>query len=195
MASRRAEHSVSPIRMATQLPKRITWAVDQLAVQPGERILEIGCGRGVAAALVCERLGDGHVTAIDRSAVAIEAAEERNREHVRAGRAAFIRAPLADARLDAGFDTIFAINVNVFWLRPRRELEIIRAALSREGRLYLFYEAPSSARLEHVVRECGSNLRAGGFVVERVVREGLPPQARACIVASKMSAIQPDLNP
>ncbi|HYW05582.1 MAG TPA: methyltransferase [Longimicrobium sp.] len=169
--------------MATQLPKRIVWAVDQLGVQPGEKLLEIGCGRGVAAALVCERLGDGHLTAIDRSAAAIEAAEERNCEHVGAGRAVFIRAALADARLDGGFDKIFAINVNIFWLRPVRELEIVRAALSPDGRLFLFYEAPTAARLDHAVRECECHLRAGGFEVQRVVRAESLPQTGACIVA------------
>jgi trans-aconitate methyltransferase len=38
-------------------------------VRPGERLLEIGCGSGVAAALVCARLDDGRLLAIDRSPV------------------------------------------------------------------------------------------------------------------------------
>jgi len=54
-------------------------------------VLELGCGHGVAASLVCERLGDGgHLTAIDRSQKMIDAATERNREHVYAGRATCI---------------------------------------------------------------------------------------------------------
>jgi SAM-dependent methyltransferase len=170
--------------MSDRIPQRLSWAVEQLDVQPGERILEIGCGRGVAAQLVCERLGSGHLTAIDRSAVAIAAAEERNREHVRAGRATFLQAALANARIEGPFGKVFAVNVNVFWLGPRRELEVIRSALARDGLLYLFYEPPSAAQLERAVEGCTAYLQEAGFSVERVLRADLAPHLGLGIVAA-----------
>lgn len=170
--------------MTAKIPGRLTWAVDQLDVQPGERILEIGCGQGVAAQIVCEKVVDGHLTALDRSAVAIAAAGERNREHVRAGRATFLQAALADAVLDGPFDRVFAVNVNVFWLGPRRELEVIRSALAPDGRLYLFYEPPSAAQLERAAEGCMAYLQEGGFTVERVLRADLSPHRGLGIVAA-----------
>src|SRR3712207_8974057 len=50
------------------------------------RLLEVGCGHGVAVSLVCERLTTGTITAIDRSPKMIEIATRRNRQHVDAGR-------------------------------------------------------------------------------------------------------------
>jgi cyclopropane fatty-acyl-phospholipid synthase-like methyltransferase len=171
--------------MASPVPKRIAWAVDQLAVEPGDRILEIGCGRGVAAELVCERLGGGSITAIDRSATAIAAAEARNCEHVRSGKARFARTALADADLDGRFDKVFAVNVNEFWLNPAKELAVVHGLLAPRGRLYLFYEPPSAGQLERAARACAEHLREAGFRVERLLRADLPPHLGLAVVAAR----------
>jgi len=63
--------------MASRVPDRIAWAVDVLSVGTADRLFEIGCGTGVALELVCDRLGDGQITGIDRSAKAITAAERQ----------------------------------------------------------------------------------------------------------------------
>src|SRR5438067_8349809 len=73
--------------MAGKASERFVWAVDTLEVRPADRLLEVGCGHGVAVSLVCERLTTGTITAIHRSPKMIEMARRRNREHVDAGRA------------------------------------------------------------------------------------------------------------
>ena len=67
--------------------ERLVWAVDTLAVRPTDRLMEIGCGHGVAVSLVCEKLSGGSILAIDRSPTMIEMAAKRNREYVAAGMA------------------------------------------------------------------------------------------------------------
>ena len=60
--------------MPAGIPERLTWAVEMLAVEPADQVLEIGCGTGVALSLLCERIDGGGVTAIDRSAVMVRRA-------------------------------------------------------------------------------------------------------------------------
>ena len=151
--------------MAEVVPERIRWAVETLAVEPGDRLLEIGGGPGVAASLVCERLEGGSLRLIDRSATAIERTRRRNEDHVAAGRLALETVDLAS--FDPGkarFDKVFAINVNVFWTTPAtEELARIRTALGEDGRVFLFYETPSPARARQAIGRAGDALGANGF--------------------------------
>jgi protein-L-isoaspartate O-methyltransferase len=85
---------------APYVAERMRWAVETLDVQPGGRVLEIGCGSGGAAALVCDWLVRGEMLAIDRSPIQIERARRRNDAHLAAGRLSLRTVELAD--LDAG---------------------------------------------------------------------------------------------
>ena len=97
------------------MSERLRAIVDQLEIQPHDRVLEIGCGHGVAATLVCERLDGGHLTAVDRSPKMIEAATRRNAAWVDAGTAEFLVAELEGLDLgDRRFDKIFAVRVGLF---------------------------------------------------------------------------------
>ena len=101
--------------------ERFVWAVDTLEVRAADRLLEVGCGHGVAVSLVCERLTTGTITAIDRSPKMIEMATRRNREQVEAGRPRLQAVALQDADLgDRRFDKVFAFNVAPFWQQRRR---------------------------------------------------------------------------
>ena len=128
-------------------PARLTWAVESLDLSPDDRVLEFGCGTGVAAELVCEQLVTGHLTAIDRSASAIERTRARLAEQIAAGRVDVQRVELA--RFDgqpATIDVAFAVNVNVFWTAPATaECEVLRRVLKPGGVVHLVYDSPTNS--------------------------------------------------
>lgn len=104
-----------------------------MEIRPADRILEIGCGHGVAATLVCERLVTGHLTAIDRSRKMITAAQSRNAAFVEAGRAEFLLGALETIDLgERRFETIFAVRVGLSSASPTARERSPRAG-SRQG--------------------------------------------------------------
>jgi SAM-dependent methyltransferase len=132
-----------------RVPERLEWAVRLLDVAPEDEILEIGCGPGVSVSLICEHLAGGQITAIDRSGTAIQRALRRNAEHVAAKKAVFHHLDLADGDLvrralgGRRFDKIFAVNVNLFWVRPAdAELRLVIELSRPGGVLHLIYETP-----------------------------------------------------
>jgi ubiquinone/menaquinone biosynthesis C-methylase UbiE len=123
---------------------RLRAIVDELDIRPGDRVLEVGCGHGVAATFVCERLDGGRLTAIDRSAKMIEAASRRNARYVEEGKAEFLVAELED--LDLGgrrFDKVFAVRVGLFHRDPDRARRLVEPWLAPGGAVHAFYDAPS----------------------------------------------------
>jgi len=126
------------------MSERLKAIVDQLGIRPDHRVLEIGCGHGVAATMVCGRLDEGQLTAIDRSAKMIEAAARRNAAYVEAGKAEFLVASLED--LDLGerrFDVIFAVRVGLFHREPKRAHALVEPWLVPGGRVCAFFDAPA----------------------------------------------------
>jgi SAM-dependent methyltransferase len=108
------------------------------------RVLEIGCGPGVAARLALNRIGDGHVLAIDRSARAIAQARAGARAEVDSGRLEFRQASVENLALRAGerlFDLAFAMRVGALDGRhpesAARALSAIAAAMKPTGRLFI----------------------------------------------------------
>jgi ubiquinone/menaquinone biosynthesis C-methylase UbiE len=126
---------------------RLRTVVERLDVRPDDRVLEIGCGHGVAATFVCERLDGGRLTAIDRSPKMIAAAERRNAEHVEADRAEFLVMRLEELDLgDRRFDKAFAVRVGLFHREPERARALVEPYLAPGGRLFTVFDPAGAPR-------------------------------------------------
>jgi ubiquinone/menaquinone biosynthesis C-methylase UbiE len=116
--------------------QRNRWAVSLLGVQPGDQVLEIGFGPGLAVAELV-RAGAGHVYGIDHSDVMLRQASRRNAAAVRAGRVTLVRASVDQIppALDGPFDAILAVNSLGFWTAPAERLAELRRRLAPGGRV------------------------------------------------------------
>lgn len=124
---------------------RIARAVAALPLRPGLRVLEIGCGPGVAARAVARIVGPGgHVLGIDRSDSAIAQALRGSAAEIAAGTLAFRTVTAEEFALlpgEAPFDLAFALRVGALDGRHPAAgalaLPRIAAALVPGGRLFV----------------------------------------------------------
>lgn len=131
--------------MKTPISNRLASIVDALPLFDGIRVLEIGCGPGVAAREISKRIGAGHILAIDRSKKAIDQATEGSKAEIKSGRLSFRLAKIEDFELQPGeklFDIAFAVRVGALDGRhPEIEKEAkakIKKALKKNGKLFVY---------------------------------------------------------
>ncbi len=171
--------------MSGKISQRFIWAVETLSVEPTDHILEIGCGHGIVVSLLCDRLKDGTITAIDRSAKMIDVAKRRNSGCEAAGKAAFYATTLKEFQQGrAQYNKVFAINVNIFWQKSKMELGVIRNVLRTGGALYLFYQPPSAEKAREVIPILQNNLQTANFSIGNVLLEVHDFGALLCVLAA-----------
>lgn len=130
--------------MTIAISPRLEQIVRALPVTKGMRILEIGCGTGVAAREIVKRTDDVYVLAIDRSEKAIQQAINNSGEAIASGRLEYRTTPIETFELTAGeelFDLAFAIRVGALDGRhpeiEQQALAHIAKALTKNGRLLI----------------------------------------------------------
>lgn len=151
------------------IPARISWAAGLLDPGPADRLLEVGCGPGIAASLICPRLTGGSLLAVDRSATAVARTAARNAEHVASGRLVVRRAELADLT-ETGFDAAFTVDVNTFWTDPSGPaLPTLAATVRPGGKLLILYGAGGPTRSDRVTPGVAAAMTAAGLTAVRVL--------------------------
>jgi ubiquinone/menaquinone biosynthesis C-methylase UbiE len=158
-----------------QIPARIRWAVDVMDVQPNDSVLEIGCGPGAGAELICQKLSTGKLFAIDRSESGVDRTKRRCKEYVDSGRLTVRQIDLATLRVPVKrLNKVFAFNVNLFWVRDcTDEMALLHERVVPGGAVYLFYEANRPELVPNIVKKASAALQKAGFRVS-VVEQKAP---------------------
>ncbi len=130
--------------MTQKISHRLLQIINALPLSQGIRILEIGCGPGVAAREIANRIDFGFILAIDRSAKAIEQAMSNSQSEINSGKLKFVHARIEELvwhNTEEPFDIAFAIRVGALDGRhPEMEqaaLRNIRRCLKKDGKLFI----------------------------------------------------------
>jgi SAM-dependent methyltransferase len=162
--------------------------VELLDLRPGDRVLELGFGPGLAIARAAERATAGQVVGVDHSAVMVRAARRRNAAAIREGRVE-LRLGSADAlpAFEAPFDKVLAVNVFMFWRDPVAVLAGVRGAMRPGGAIALTQQPRRRGATVTDTRAAAERmeaaLRAAGFESVRTELLEMAPVPAACVLA------------
>jgi cyclopropane fatty-acyl-phospholipid synthase-like methyltransferase len=170
--------------------RRNEWTVELLEIAPGDRVLEFGCGPGLALAAAAARATSGRVVGIDHSSVMIEQARARLKK---LGLDARVELRLggvdALAALPGPFDKILSVNVVQFVPDKPALFALLLRLLAPNGRLATTYMPRHRGATAAEARQTGEELKkvmtATGFSHIRIEELPLKPVPAVCVIGSR----------
>ena len=174
----------------------VEWTISLLALQPEDRVLEIGSGSGVALQIAARCCTLGLVAGVESDPALVRRARKRNALQITYGRIFIREGSVANLPYpDRSFDKIFSINALHDWPSQLSDLKELRRVLRPEGKLFIVRQplGTRSKREKDQMREDIQErlpqqiARAGFDVIGKEVRV-MTPVSAYCIVASKMPA-------
>lgn len=163
----------------------IRWAIEKLALQNHDLVLEIGFGNGFhIGGLLRKKTGIAY-TGLDFSETMVEVASKKHEEEIRSGQVSFHLGSSADLPFSSdAFDKIFTVNTLYFWEDPGVHLKQIFRVLKPGGVFsigiksrsfmqhlpftshgFTLYEQEEVAKL---LKECGFTIMDVGWRKEEV---------------------------
>lgn len=166
-----------------------TWAVDQLAVRPGDRVLEIGFGPGLAIQTLARRARHGIVEGVDVSPLMVEQATRRNSAMVRSGRVRLQLGSVSALPYEAAcFERVLAVNNVQFWPSLSDDLREVARVLRPAGVLAIVLQprqAPSAADVLAVRDDLLAQLTASGYRRVRSAVTSLAPMPAFVVLGER----------
>lgn len=144
-------------------------ALELLAPEPEDAVLELGLGTGRLLAALAARTRRGLVVGVDPSDWMLRHARRRCERAVREGRVVLLRGTSGDLSGlgDARFDRVVGVHIAAFFAEARVDLRELARVLRPEGRLLLgFSPAEPSGPRDPIRVDPGrleAALRAAGF--------------------------------
>ena len=113
-------------------------ALEHLALQPDDRLLEVGSGHGRTLAVAAQRLTKGHLVGIDPSPVMMQIARRANARAIRRGMMELVLGSSDQLPFEAQrFSKVLSVHTIYFWPNPQRDLAEIYRVMKVEGQIVI----------------------------------------------------------
>ncbi len=150
--------------------------VENMEIGPRERVLDLGCGYGLAGLVAADMAPQGEVILVDADCVAVKAAR-RTLERNEVGHAQVLLSDCGAAVMDRSFDVVitnppFHQGRGVSYEVACQFIHDAAALLRSEGRLYLVANRfiPYGREMEGLFREVGYVYRDSRFQVWKAIK-------------------------
>lgn len=168
--------------------ERNEWALQLLSLEPGDRLLEVGYGPGIAIEKASKKITEGLIVGVDHSEVMFEQARKRNKQVISDGRVQLYWGSIDDLpTFESKFDKICSANVVQFWNDPVVSFKKLRSMLSANGVMATTYmprhSKATAADALAKARDIVEQLRAAGFSSIKVEEKLMKPASVICVLA------------
>jgi trans-aconitate methyltransferase len=166
---------------------RNRWTVELLEIQPKDRVLEIGCGPGLALEGCLARATQSIVVGLDHSQTMLDQARIRNRQAFHDGRLQLRLGSLEElSRSTDLYDKIFSVNVVQFLDDLHSVFSVFRDHLKPGGTIATTYmprgKDPSRTKAWNMAEQVRQEMEKTGFAQVRVEELALDPVPAVCVI-------------
>jgi SAM-dependent methyltransferase len=162
-------------------------AIELLAIQDNDAVLEIGCGAGDAIRQIAERNSKCRIDAIDFSQLILKKAARNNREWLRKGRMRLMCGDFSTYDFRASrYTKILAINVIYFCDDLNALFARCRQLLDPGGRIVLFMSSPERLKRVPFANDDVFHKYTLEFVKEKLGEAGFSPVGHTVVIKQEM---------
>jgi ubiquinone/menaquinone biosynthesis C-methylase UbiE len=153
-------------------------AIDLLGLEPGQSVLDVGCGHGASLKTLASHVEHGRVAGLDPSAVMVGVAQKNARSRT----IEIVRGEAHDMPFEtAAFDAAMSLHTIYFWDDPVKELREINRVVTPHGRFVLGFRSTQDQRfvsdspqaVYHIrsLEEVEALLNAAGWIIEDITHD------------------------
>ncbi|MBW3113131.1 MULTISPECIES: class I SAM-dependent DNA methyltransferase [Bacillaceae] len=135
------------------------WSIKQLAIQNGERILEVGYGTGYCIRRISKLYPGSFVDGVDISDTMKETAQSKNEEAIEKGRVRLFVQDISQFELnDVQYDRILSVNNYPLWNDQKQALIHLYKMLKTDGTLLITVQPRGDEERDSKARVYGAEI-------------------------------------